>query len=174
MKKILLLFWGKKGNVERAARKVYSQFDPSEIDIFDVVSFDVSKIKNYKMFILGGSTIGAENWIDVKDDNEWNRFFVKIRKFDLSGMKVAFFGLGDQVLYPENFVDGLSVFKEEMEKTGIKIIGYWPTDGYIFTDSAGMKDDKFFGLALDLDRQDELTDERVNKWAKQIKAEAGL
>jgi len=174
MKKILLLFWGKKGNVERAARKVYAQFDPSEIDIFDVVSFDVSTIKNYKLLILGGSTIGAENWMEVKDDNEWNRFFVKIRNFDLSEMKVASFGLGDQVLYPENFVDGLLVFKEEMERTGITIIGYWPTDGYIFTDSEGMKDGKFFGLALDLDRQDDLTDERVKKWTKQIKAEAGL
>ncbi|HEY9113669.1 MAG TPA: flavodoxin domain-containing protein [Bacteroidales bacterium] len=174
MKKIVLLFWGKKGNVERAARKVYAKFDPAIIDIFDVVSFDVSKIKDYQLLILCGSTIGAENWQDVKDDNEWNRFFVKIRKYDLSKTKVASIGLGDQVLYPGHFVDGLAVFKEEMERVGAKMIGYWPTKGYDFTDSDGMEDDMFYGLALDLDRQDELTDERIDKWTKQVKAEAGL
>jgi len=174
MKKILLLFWGKKGNVERAARKIYTMFDPAIIDIFDVVSFDVSKIKNYQLLILGGSTVGAENWLDVKDDNEWNRFFVKIRNYDLSGIKVASFGLGDQVLYPDHFVDGLAVFKEEMEKTGATIIGKWPTKGYDFTDSDSVEDDMFFGLALDLDRQEELTDERIKGWTKQVKTEAGI
>lgn len=174
MKKIVLLFWGKKGNVERAARKVYTKFDPAIIDIFDVVSFDVSKIKDYQLLILCGSTIGAENWQDVKDDNEWNRFFVKVRKFDLSKTKVASIGLGDQVLYPGHFVDGLAVFKDEMERVGAKMIGFWPTKGYDFTDSDGMEDDMFYGLALDLDRQDELTDERIDKWTKQVKAEAGL
>ena len=174
MKKIVLLFWGKKGNVERAARKVYAKFDPAIIDIFDVVSFDVSKIRDYQLLILCGSTIGAENWQDVKDDNEWNRFFVKIRKYDLSKTKVASIGLGDQVLYPGHFVDGLAVFKDEMERVGAKIIGHWPTKGYDFTDSDGMEGDMFYGLALDLDRQDELTDERIDKWAKQVKAEAGL
>lgn len=174
MKKVLLLFWGKKGNVERAARKVYAKFAPADIDIFDVVSFDVSKIKNYHLLVLCGSTIGAENWIDVKDDNEWNRFFVKIRKYDLSGIKVASIGLGDQVLYPGHFVDGLGVFKEEMERVGAQMIGFWPTEGYDFTDSDGMEDDMFFGLALDLDQQDHLTDERIDKWVKQVKKEAGL
>ena len=66
MKKIVLLFWGKKGNVERAARKVYAKFDPAIIDIFDVVSFDVSKVKDYQLLILCGSTIGAENWVEAK------------------------------------------------------------------------------------------------------------
>jgi len=174
MKKIVLLFWGKKGNVERAARKVYAKFGPDTIDIFDVVSFDVSKIKDYQLLVLCGSTIGAENWLDVKDDNEWNRFFVKIRKYDLSNTKVASIGLGDQVLYPGHFVDGLAVFKEEMERVGAKMIGYWPTKGYDFTDSDGMEGDMFFGLALDLDQQDELTDERIDKWVKQVKKEAGL
>jgi flavodoxin I len=174
MKKIVLLFWGKKGNVERAARKVYAKFSPADIDIFDVVSFDVSKIKDYQLVILCGSTIGAENWLDVKDDNEWNRFFVKLRKYNLSKTQVASIGLGDQVLYPGHFVDGLAVFKEEMERVGAKMIGYWPTKGYDFTDSDGMEGDMFYGLALDLDQQDELTDERIDKWVKQVKKEAGL
>ena len=111
MKKVLLLFWGKGGNVERAADKVYAMFPSEQIDMFDVVSFDVSTINDYHLIILGGSTIGAEIWTDVKDDNEWSRFFTAVAGIDLSGKYVAFFGLGDQVLYPDHYVDALGIFK---------------------------------------------------------------
>ena len=174
MKKVLILFWGKGGNVERAARKIYAMFPPEQADISDVVSFDVSKINDYDLIILGGSTVGAELWTDVKDDNEWNRFFRKMENVDLSGKYVAFFGLGDQVLYPDHYVDALGVFKEEMARAGVKHIGEWPTEGYRFTDSDGAHGDHFFGLALDEDRQPELTDERVKKWTDMLKKEVGL
>lgn len=174
MKKAVLLFWGKGGNVERAAHKVYAKFDPAQIDMFDVASFDRSTIINYDLVILGGSTIGAEVWTDVKDDNEWSRFFSDLKDNALQGKLVAFFGLGDQVLYPDHYVDALGVFKEEMEKKGAKLIGRWSTEGYRFTDSDGYDGKLFFGLALDEDRQEDLTEERVNKWIEILKKEAGF
>lgn len=174
MKKVILLFWGKGGNVERAAEKVYAMFDEDQIDIIDVESFDVATLTNYDLIILGGSTIGAEIWTDVKDDNEWSRFFLAIENIDLSGKFTAFFGLGDQVLYPDHYVDALGVFKEEMERTNATIIGEWPIEGYQFTDSDGYNGKMFFGLALDEDRQPELTEKRAKKWTDQIKKEAGL
>ncbi|MCF6342674.1 MAG: flavodoxin [Bacteroidales bacterium] len=174
MKKIVVLFWGKAGNVERAARKVYAMFDADVTDIFDVDSFDVNTIENYELIIWGGSTIGAESWLDTKANNEWNRFFRNIENFDLSGKFIAFFGLGDQVLYPEHFVDGLGVFNEEAEKVNGKIIGQWPADGYKFSDSDGIADGLFYGLALDLDNQDDLTDERIKKWTDRLKAASGF
>lgn len=174
MKKVILLFWGKGGNVEHAARKVHAKFDPATIDIMDVASFDVSTLRKYDLIILGGSTIGAEIWTDVKDDNEWSRFFVDIEKQDISGKKVAFFGLGNQVLYPDHFVDALGIFKAEMEKAKAKIVGYWPTEGYRFTDSDGYDGNQFFGLALDEDTQGELTEGRITKWTGVLKKEIGL
>lgn len=174
MKKVLLLFWGKGGNVERAAEKVNAMFSPGEIDMFDLVSFDVSTINDYHLIILGGSTIGAEIWTDVKDDNEWSRFFRAVEKHDLTGKYAAFFGLGDQVLYPDHYVDALGIFKEEMKKTKVKHIGKWPTEGYRFTDSDGYDGNMFFGLALDEDRQKELTQERAKKWTDQLRREAEL
>jgi flavodoxin I len=90
---------------------------------------------------------------------------------DLSNKTVAAFGLGDQVLYPQHFVDGLGVFKEEFEKRGAKLIGEWPTDGYEYTESEGAKDGMFFGLALDEDNQGELTDTRIEKWLETVKKE---
>ena len=169
MKKIILLYWGMGGNVEKAARKIYSMFDREMIDIADVVSFDMNTLGNYKLMIFGSSTIGAENWIDAKADNEWNRFFRKLDKQGSLNFTAAFFGLGDQVLYPDHFVDGLSVFQEEMDKRKIEVIGQWPVEGYKFSDSDGIKNDHFYGLALDLDNEPELTDERIKAWTKIIK-----
>lgn len=174
MKKVVLLFWGVGGNVERAAEKVYTMFDKDQIDMIDLASFDASTITNYDLIILGGSTIGAEIWTDVKDDNEWSRFFLAIEKIDLSGKHCAFFGLGDQVLYPDHYVDALGVFKEEMKKSKAKIIGEWPIEGYRFTDSDGYDGKMFFGLALDEDRQPELTIERAKKWTDQLKQAVGF
>lgn len=169
MKKTLLLYWGTGGNVEKAAKKVYSMFDQKTIDIADVVSFDMETIDNYQLLIFGGSTIGAENWMDAKADNEWNRFFRNMEKHEPLAFKTAFFGLGDQVLYPDHFVDGLGVFQEEMDELNIPIIGQWPVAGYSFTDSDGMKNDHFYGLALDLDNEPDLSNERIKAWTDLIK-----
>lgn len=52
------------------------------------------------------------------------------------------------------------------------IVGHWPTAGYHFEASKGLADDDHFvGLAIDEDRQPELTAERVEKWVKQIREE---
>jgi len=95
-------------------------------------------------------------------------FFKLLDKFDFLGKIVAFYGLGDQVLYPHHFVDGLGVFQEEFTSRNANIVGHWPIDGYEFFDSEGVKDNMFFGLALDEDQQAEQTEERIDKWLSQI------
>jgi len=169
MKKIVLLYWPKGGNTENAAAKIAKAFD--NIDVFDIKSFNVEDIKNYDFIITGASTIGAENWEDASNDNEWSRLDLELRKHDLSNKYVAFFGLGDQVLYPEHFVDVLGNFEKEFQNLNAKIVGRWPSTGYQFTDSDGEKDGFFYGLAIDEDNEDELTEERANKWATQIMKE---
>lgn len=174
MKKIVLLYWGKGGNVERTAHKVYSMFNPETIDIFDVVSFNHDTLENYDLMILGHSTIGAEAWQDAKADNEWNGFFRKIENQDTSNIIATSFGLGDNMLYPDHFVDALGIYKAEMDKLNIKTIGRWPSADYKFTDSDGEKDGFFYGLALDVDNEPQLSDQRIKLWTDQIKKEIGL
>ena len=54
-------------------------------------------------------------------------------------------------------------------------MGHWPTEGYHFEESKGLADDShFIGLAIDEDRQPELTNERVAKWVEQIREEMSL
>jgi len=174
MKKVVLLYWGKGGNVENTAQLVYNKFDPAIIDMFDVASFDASTLDNYDLMILGHSTIGAENWGDAISDNEWNKFFRKIENKGGCKITAASFGLGNQILYPSHFVDALGIYKDEMEKLKIKTIGKWPSAGYKFTNSNGEKDGFFYGLALDVDNETKLSEERISKWTDQIKEEIGL
>ncbi len=170
MKKIVLLYWGKGGNVENAAHKVYEKFDSDTIDIFDLVSFNIDTIKDYSHMILGHSTVGAEDWMDAKADNEWNNFFRKLEKIEKPEITASSFCLGDQILYPDHFVDSLGVYKEEMDNAGIPIIGQWSTEGYRFSDSDGEENGMFYGLALDMDNEFKLSEERIEKWTKELKS----
>ena len=174
MKKIVLLYWGKGGNVERVAKKMFAMFNPELTDMYDVASFDVDTIESYDLVILGGSTIGADHWKEASSDNVWATFFRKLEEHDLTGKSMALFGLGDQVLYPDHFVDDLGVLKEEAETVHANVIGSWPTTGYTFTNSDGAENDMFYGLAIDEDNQPELTDERIKQWTDFIKDALGI
>jgi len=105
--------------------------------------------------------------------SDWERFIDKMIESDLTGKKIALFGLGDQKLYPESFVDGMGTifcrlpFKEN-------VVGYTSVRGYNFYYSTAQKDEKFIGLAIDDDTQAELTGKRINDWVKQIRKEGKL
>lgn len=171
MEKVVIIYWPKEGNAEASASKVYSQFDENKADLIDIASVVASDLNQYDLIILGGSTVGAEIWEEAKPNNIWNVFFKSLNEVKLEGKKVALFGLGDQVLYPNNFVDGLSVIYEELQKRGADLIGSWPTEGYSFTDSTAIKNGKFLGLALDEDNESDLTDARIEEWLAQLKSE---
>ena len=78
------------------------------------------------------------------------------------------------MLYPENFVDGMAIIRDELDQTGVRIIGRWPAEGYEHTDSKSLEDGYFIGLALDDDQQPEYTNERIEKWMKMLKKEIGF
>lgn len=171
MEKIGIIYWPKDGSVEKIAKKIYEKIDKVNVNIFDILSIEATDLVNYDCLIMGGSTVGAEVWQDAEANNKWNIFFKALDKLNLKDKEVAIFGLGNQILYPNNFVDGMAVIHDEFKKRGANIIGSWPTEGYTFTDSLAVKNDKFIGLAIDEDQQEELTDDRINSWLGQLKSE---
>ncbi|MCK9399379.1 MAG: flavodoxin [Bacteroidales bacterium] len=173
MKKIALIYWPKKGNTETAAQKIYSRFEKDVIDIFTITEINTAEFAMYDAFIIGGSTTGADNWENAHK-TRWNAFFDKLDKAELKGKTFALFGLGNQVLYPNNFVDGMAFLKELFEKHGAVLKGLWPIEGYDFQESESVENGKFYGLALDFDQQDELTNGRIEKWVAQIRKEFGI
>jgi len=169
MNKVLLAYWPQQGNVEQVAGKISEKLNNLTVvakTIDTVTSQDLQDADNW---IIGGSTVGSHVWMDADDTNRWNDFFKLLDTVDLKSKVVAFYGLGDQILYPHHFVDGLGIFQEEFEKRNANIVGRWPIEGYSFYDSEGMIDKKFYGLALDEDQEPEHTDTRLEKWLEQIK-----
>lgn len=173
MKKIALIYWPKKGNTEKAAQKIYSRFDESQVDIFTIKYFNTAEFALYDAFIIGAPTTGADNWTEAYK-SIWTDFFLRLSKADIKGKPFAIFGLGDQILYPYNFVDGMMDIKTEFEKNGAKHIGSWPVEGYEFRESESIEGGKFVGLALDEDQQPELTDSRIDEWTSMLKKELGI
>ncbi|MFA8449602.1 MAG: flavodoxin domain-containing protein [Bacteroidales bacterium] len=171
MKDYLILYWNKGGNVEKAAKLILQNLGKENTDICDLQSFPIHEINNYKLIIAGGATVGAQNWEEAKADNQWNLFFNQLKDKHISLSKVALFGLGDQLLYPNNFVDHLSNLYEGFSALNAKLIGKWPIETYTFTESTAIENKHFLGLALDNDRQAHLSPERIAQWVKQLKKE---
>ncbi len=174
MNKIALLYWAPGGNVEKAANEIYDQFEADQVFMAHLAGFDTQMIDEFDKFIFGCATIGAEVWQDARANNMWNEFFLKTEDGAFAGKQFALFGLGDQVLYPDNFVDSLGFLKREIEKRGGKLVGLWPTEGYTFIGSEGTAYGKFFGLALDEDQQADMSPRRIADWVVQVKKEFGI
>jgi flavodoxin I len=173
MKKIALIYWPKKGSTEAAALKIHARFEKGQADIFTITDINTSDFAMYDAFIIGGSTTGADNW-ESAHKTRWSDFFAKIEKAELAGKPFALFGLGNQVLYPNHFVDSMAFLKQKFEKGGAVLKGLWPIEGYDFEDSESVENGMFYGLALDFDTQDELTDSRIDTWVNQIRKEFGI
>jgi len=173
MKKIALIYWPKKGSTATAAQKIYSRFEKNVIDIFTITEINTAEFNLYDAFIIGGSTTGADSW-ESAHKTRWTDFFAKLEKAEINGKPFALYGLGNQVLYPNHFVDGMAYLREIFEKRGAVLKGLWPVDGYDFEDSESVENGMFYGMALDFDTQDELTDERIDKWVAQIRKELGI
>jgi flavodoxin I len=81
------------------------------------------------------------------------------------------FGLGDQMSFPDTFVDAMAVLADNAVKAGAKLVGRRPADGYDCSGSAALRDGQFVGLPLDEDNQPQLTGSRIAEWVQQIREE---
>ena len=82
---------------------------------------------------------------------------------------MAIFGTGDQVSFPDSFVDAIGILYDVVARKGAEVIGCTDPAGYDFTRSAALRDGKFVGLAIDEDNQSGETEARVTAWLSQLK-----
>ena len=168
--KLGLFFGTNTGNTEEVMDILQEKLEDNgfEVDLHDMASADIDEFGNYDTMIMACPT-----WNDGELQDDWDAVLDEMEDFDFSGKKVGFVGLGDQDGYPEYFVDAIGILADVVEKQGGEIFGYWPTEGYDFDESKAIKDDKFCGLVIDQDNEEDLTEERCEKWAAQIKDELG-
>jgi len=164
-----LFFGSDTGNTENTAVKIIEMLD-KDIDLINVFDAKAEDFTQYDNLILGLST-----WHDGELQSDWDTFFMEFSEIDFTNKTIALFGLGDQYVYADYFVDGIGIIGEVVINNGGKIIGKWSTEGYEHTESkAEIEEGIFLGLALDEDNQPELTDKRIKTWTKQIVKEFNI
>lgn len=171
MKKIGLFYGPLGGSTERVAKKVAAAFGTENVDLISAKEAKAEDVEKYENVIFGLSTIGKETWESDKSANDWDIFLPEVEKVNYSNKVVAMFGLGDQISYDLHFVDALGILAEKILPKGAKIVGRVDTDAYDCRESLAIIDGKFIGLPVNEDFEPELTDERVNNWVQEIKAE---
>ncbi|GAB2504304.1 flavodoxin FldB [Microbulbifer agarilyticus] len=166
------LFYGSSTcYTEMAAEKIRERIGDEWIDLHNVATDDVAEMQDYDFLILGIPT-----WDYGELQEDWENCWDQLATLDLSGKKVACYGLGDQEGYPQWYQDALGYLHAQMVAVGAKAVGYWPADGYEFEESKGLTPDgnQFVGLALDEENEFDRTDERLDQWCTQIMREFGL
>lgn len=165
--RIGVFFGSDTGCTEEVTHELIQFWNASEVDVIDCSDLMPVNFEKYDFLILGLST-----WYDGDLQSDWDDFFDDFTTIDFTGKTVALYGLGDQIGYGEYFVDGIGILAEVILKNGGRVVGEWSTEGYDFTESKALKDEKtFYGLAIDEDNQSDLTSERIQRWSSQIKAE---
>ena len=167
MTKIALFYGTQTGYTQTAAEMIQKEFGgDSVVTLSDISQAESSDFEGYNYIIIGCPT-----WNVGELQSDWEDFYDQLENIDFSGKKVAYFGEGDQVGYPDTFQDAMGILEEKVSELGGETVGYWSTDGYEFTDSKAVRDEKFVGLALDENNQSELTNERIKAWVFQLQQE---
>lgn len=159
-----IIYWPKGGSVEKVAKKLENKL--TNVLAYSVEDIDFNMLADTELLILGGSTVGADDWKNKTYKDAWAMFFneLKEKEIAMTGKKVALFGLGNQVLYPDHFVDSLKDMADYVRATDATIVGACPNKGYDFTASEALENGQFIGLPLDEDTQAKKTDARLKAW----------
>jgi len=161
-----LFFASSTGNCQTIARLIAKEFLPYTVDIFDVMHTNGQKMTDYNYLIAGVPT-----WDKYKLHEDWQKFLPTIQPASLKNKKIAFYGLGDQNTFPENFADAAGLLYAWFSRFNADIVGSWPVKGYQFSRSLACKQDNFIGLILDEDAQMHLTSNRIKEWVQNLKNE---
>lgn len=165
MSKTAIIYSPQGGNVNSVADKLEEMIGKDNVAIFPAKEVRKEDVDAFDQMILVGSTVGADHWDNEIIVDEWAGFYEMIQNTSLENKKVALVGLGNCVIYPDHFADGMAIHYERLMRQNARIFGFVDAKEYDFTDSESVNDEGFFcGLAIDEDNEPELTDERLEKW----------
>ena len=163
--KSALIYGSCTGRTWHVAELVVEALKPEiELELVDVNKIGASDLNNWDFIISAIPTwdVGEleYGWSDVYDD---------LDGAELS-FTVAMIGVGDQCSYADTYQDAMGIlYKKFLECGATGGVGFTSTDSHEFDASLGVIDEKFCGLAIDEDTQDDLTEPRIAEWATQLK-----
>jgi flavodoxin II len=150
---------------EKICEQINSNFKPHSASLHNIADTPLSLMADYDYLILGIPT-----WDYGELQEDWETHWDQLDNIDFSGKKVAVYGLGDQIGYPEWFQDALGYLWAKVKNQGASMVGAWPNQGYDFDESKALTEDReyFVGLPLDDENQIDLTDQFIARWCTQI------
>lgn len=160
------LFYGStNGATAAVAQRIAAAFGERgvTVELFDIADYVLETMLDFDHLILGVST-----WNVGQLQADWEEVYPELDELDLTGKQVALFGLGDQVGYPDTFLDALFFVADKVRERGATLVGRWRVAGYAFNQSWAVEDGQFLGLAVDEDNQTDLTPLRVKIWVDQL------
>lgn len=170
MPQIGLFFGTETGYTQTEAEMIQQEFGGEDVvELVDISRAEPDDFANFERIIIGCPT-----WNVGQLESDWDNFYDQLDEIDFNGKQVAYFGPGDQVGYPDTFQDAIGILEEKISEQGGTTVGYWPAEGYEFSESKALRDGQFVGLALDEDNESDLTEERIKTWVTQLKQEFGL
>lgn len=164
-KKIGLFYGSSTCYTEMAGEKIRESIGEDLVDIFNIADTPIIEAQFYDQLIMGIPT-----WDYGELQEDWEEIWDDLDDLDLNNKKIALYGLGDQVGYPEWFLDAMGYLHHKLRERGATTLGYWPNRGYEFEQSKALTDDQayFLGLALDDENQFNQTQSRIDSWCQQI------
>lgn len=166
MSKIGLFYSFNTKNTSNAAALIIKAFGKNAIETVNVEEATVDDFARFSQFILGVPT-----WWDGELPNYWDEFLPSLEENSLKGKTFAIYGAGDEIGYPENFVDAIGIMADFVEAKGAKLVGFTANEGYDFDASQALRGDVFVGLPLDFDNHLKKVEPKVKEWVKQLKKE---
>ncbi|MEY4589341.1 MAG: hypothetical protein RL497_1417 [Pseudomonadota bacterium] len=167
MRKKIGLFYGSSTcYTQMAGEKIAQYLGVEQVDLFNIDEAPLASCQFYTRIIMGIPT-----WDYGELQEDWDEIWPELNDLELSGREIALYGLGDQLGYPEWFLDAMGYLHAKLIQRGAKCVGYWPKEGYQFEASQALTPDGqfFVGLALDEETQYELSDTRIKTWCDQLK-----
>lgn len=172
MGKIGIFFGTDTGSTRLVAKKIYNLLGEEIADKpKNINRTSPAELLQYSALILGTPSYGVGDLpglaVGCQEPN-WAEFVPYLDDVDLTGKRVALFGLGHQERYAERFASSLIQLYRVFYGYGAEIVGRWSTDGYQFKHSDSIIDNQFVGLVIDQRGQPHLTDERIQTWLGQV------
>lgn len=165
--KIGLFYGSTTCYTEMAAEKIRALIGPELVDIHNIKDVSLRLMEDYEILILGIST------------GFWRTaggLGVPLGRY----RRPPSGGTHRGPVWPRRSArlwrmvpDALGMLHDQLVPKGVKLVGYWPNEGYEFDASKALIDDgrHFVGLALDDANQYDQTDPRIEQWVEQILSE---
>jgi len=167
MKKTGIFYGSSSGETEYVAKQIQKELGgENKAEVINIVMASQEDLQKFDNLIFGTST-----WREARMQYDWEFYQNLLDETDFSGKKIALFGTGDQVNYPDNFVDAMKILYDKVKENSGEIVGAVATDDYRFNKSKAIVNKKFVGLPVDETNEYQKTPERVKKWCETLKKE---